>query len=321
MISHSRPWIIDSDVIAVVETLKNGNIADYSITSKFEEELLSVVGGVDAVTTQSGSAAAELCLRSINVGPSDEVILPTYVCKEVREAVLNVGAIPVYCDSGATWNADRDSILSVKSSRTKAVILVNIYGILNDSIDLGIPIIEDHCQSVGLKRVNAVAGFFSFHATKCLTTGTGGAAVFNDKELSAKVRKKSKPISGLAASLGISQLQRYQQFLSRRAEIASQYFTEMPKELTANLRSLNSMYFRFPLSTRLDFNHVQSEFLRQGVVVKQGVDDLLHRAAGLDDGRFPNAVSHFNQTVSIPIYPSMSESDIETVIQAVCRTL
>lgn len=317
LIRHSKPWINEDDIKMVSRVLRSGALADGLATSRFEKKLLELTGGSEAVTAQSGSEAAALCLRSMNIGPGDEVILPTYVCHQVRDSILKVGATPVYCDCGESWNADRDAIMKVKTNRTKAVIIVNIYGILNGCTDLGIPIIEDHCQSLGISRLGSGIGFYSFNATKCITTGNGGAAVFNNHELATIARKISSPISDMAATLGLSQLERFKDFIHRRNLIAERYINELPKTLTEKLSSLTSMYFRFPLYTDLKYGYISAKMLQNRVITRRGVDSLLHREAGISDAGYPNAVAHFNQTISIPIYPAMTETDVDLVIEAV----
>jgi len=317
MITHSRPTIDEVDLRAVRNALEGMHLADGKLRTQFEAGIAAVTGGSSVVATTSGTQAAVFCLKHLGISSGDEVIIPTYVCCQVREAVLSVGATPIYCDSGVNWNADRSAIRSVLSARTKAVILVNIYGIQNESEDLGVPVIEDHCQSLGVAPLRSVAGFYSFHATKCITTGVGGAAVFRETALVPSTVPQLSALSDIAAALGIAQLSRYSQMLERRAQIANRYFAELPGELTSCLRNLLSVYFRFPLRIVSQFERVRSAIESQGVCVRRGVDKLLHRDAGLHDYQFPNAVKHFNETLSIPIYPSLTDDEAGLVIQAV----
>ena len=219
-------------------------IASLEKTKEFERALASRVEASGSISTSSGTAALLLCLKALGIGASsdDEVILPTYVCPTVMQAVVAAGAKPVLCDSGELWNATERTIAERFSPRTKAIISVNIFGISAQLASLRkYPhlIIEDHCQSFGLHEpIFGSAAFYSFYATKCLTTGEGGAAAFLDRDLLSRANRLrgnyAVPgrLSDLQAALGLSQLSRYDQMLSRRRHIAARYFNELPKPLT-----------------------------------------------------------------------------------------
>jgi UDP-4-amino-4-deoxy-L-arabinose-oxoglutarate aminotransferase len=187
-------------------------------------------------------------------------------------------------------------------------------------------IIEDHCQSFGLNEpLYGSAAIYSFYATKCLTTGEGGAAAFMDRDLldRANSLRRSNIVPGslsdLQAVLGLSQLSRYDEMLSRRREIALRYLNELPKHVTQKLSEVTScsIFYRFPLCMRGDFDSFSQLFAERGIAVGRAVSVLLHRLAGMKDEDFPNAVEAFDTTVSIPIYPAMSDDDVSTVIDAV----
>lgn len=318
MIPHSKPWITEEDQRAVIEAMASLDLANGRLVLNFEREILRVTGSSAVISTVSGTEAAVLCLASLGVGPGDEVVIPTYVCHQVRDAVQKVRAIPVYCDSSSSWNSDEESIRARITSRTKAVIVVNIFGIHNPAsrCDFGVPVIEDHCQSLGALSTAANVGFTSFHATKCITTGVGGAAFFHDKSLTREVLKQRIPMSDICAALGISQLKRYQSALLRRTTIAERYFRNLPTEITETLNDKSSIYFRFPTRFQEDFEILQTRFLQNGVVVRRGVDELLHRSAGQSDRLFPKAVELFEETISLPIYPALTDSEVDEVISA-----
>lgn len=313
MIAHSRPWITASDIAAVAQQMSGGMIATGEASREFGAELLRWSGGTTAILTASGSAAQAVCLAALGVGRGDEVILPTYVCESVERVIRERGAEPIYCDSGPFWNMDLRSVKANISDRTRAIILVNIFGVEADLRDIGIPIIEDHCQSFGLSKLKNDAAFFSFHATKCLTTGEGGAAVFRE----ATTVESNAPFSDLQAALGLSQLARYDEMLERRAAIASRYFAELPERLTGPLKSAGrSVYFRFPIRFDPEFDKIHAAFADRGIAVRRGVDRLLHRRRGFPDAAFPNAVRAFDQTISIPIYPALTQGEVGQIIDA-----
>jgi len=329
MIEHSRPWITDADRAAVDHQLISGMIASLEKTRQFERALNDRIGASGSIATTSGTAALVLCLKALSIGPGDEVILPTYVCRNVMQAIVTTGAKPVLCDTGDFWNATERTITDRFSSRTKAIVAVNIFGISAELAGLRehpYLIIEDHCQSLGLpKPMFGAAAFYSFHAIKCLTSGEGGAAAFSDRAIlsrASELKDAHNPagaMSDLQAVLGLSQLSRYDRMLARRREIAERYFAELPARMTSKIAEVasHSIFFRFPLCMGGDFDSIQSRFGDRGVAVRRGVDQLLHRLVGQSDSDFPSAVALFNCTVSIPIYPAMSDDEVDKVIEAV----
>jgi perosamine synthetase len=330
MIQHSKPWITEADKAAVLHQLTLGMVASHDKNKEFESAVAKRVGAIGSISSTSGTTAFLLCLKALGVGGgNDEVILPTYVCDTVMQAVLIAGAKPVLCDTGPFWNATEESIVEHLSPRTKAIIAINIFGISAQLACLRkypYLIIEDHCQSFGLKEpIFGAAAFYSFYATKCLTTGEGGAAAFLDPDLLSRARKVRSDyvvpgaLSDLQAALGLIQLSRYDQMLSRRRQIAATYLNELPKDLTYKLSQVadRSLFYRFPLCIHGDFDKIRRRFAERDIAVGQGVSVLLHRSTGQSDNDFPNAVASFNTTVSIPIYPAMADDDVSKVIDAV----
>jgi perosamine synthetase len=334
MIYHSSPWINDEDTTAVTEVLTSGNLVKGKRGAELEALLSQYFGAVGARVTGSGTDALVLALDALDVRPGDEVILPTYVCKSVELAVELVGATPVLCDVGDNWLMTRERVKLKITDKTKAIILVHIFGIAantSEFMDLGIPVIDDCCQAFGASFDNdkcgtkAHIGVFSFHATKCLTTGEGGAIVTRDKELAARIdsqiatRKFNTSMTDLQAALGVSQLKRYDDFLSKRKQIAEAYFSGIKSEYTTKFRAVadQSMFFRFPLTIDQDYDLIREKMEGRGVAIRKGVDALLHRNIGQGDDGFESAVRHFNTTISVPILPFMTSEQVINVINSI----
>jgi perosamine synthetase len=336
-IPHSRPWIVAEDFAAVRSALEEGMIASGQRTRAFESALARYLGTPDAFAVSSGTAALSMGLRALGIGNADEVILPTYLCKSVLNAVIGAGATPVLCDVGEDWNLSLATVQPRVTKRSKAIVIVHMFGISAemDSIkSLGIPVIQDCCQALGGewqgRKLGAQDGMsvFSFHATKCLATGEGGLVTASDPELLANLRRVREqsvlcaPLSDFQAALGLSQLNRYQTFLSLRQKIARRYFDELPGSLIEKVRQVEgrSMFFRFPAwLPKPGFEQWAAACARLGVTVRRGVDELLHRLCGLPDSAFPNASNCFLRTLSVPMYPALSSSEQDHVIHALTR--
>ena len=335
-IPHSMPWITGADVDAVRDNLLTGMIAKGKLVSDFEKRFAQYNECAGAISFPSGTSALGFALEALGASDGKEVILPTYVCTSVLQAVRSSGAKPVLCDIGDdTWNMTPEMVKPYVTADTAAIVAVHIFGIPADIHGLkefGVPVMEDCVQSVGADKngtkTGAIGdiGFFSFNATKCLTAGEGGMLVAKEKGIYNMLVKKREDIGELAAglsdlqaSLGISQLDRYGTFIEKRKEIADLYFKALPAEWTGKLARLKegNIYFRFPLDVGFDLADARGRMDAYNIQIRRGVDLLLHRELGLDPGGFRNAEEAFKRTLSIPIYPAL------TIRQAakVARTL
>lgn len=328
-VAHSRPWITDDDKAAVTRELSGGMIAQGETAARFETGMARWLGRAGGVATASGGAALVLALRALGCGPGHEVVLPTYVCRAVLDAVVGVGALPVLCDAGPDWVVRPEEISPHLTSRTRAVIAPHLYGIFADVAAiraLGVPVIEDAAQALGDAAAHRVQGdllVLSFHPTKCLTTGEGGMTLARDPALLARARaardESGARLSDLAAALGLSQLARYPEFLRRRLALARVWhdaLRDLPGLDLGWHGRRRSMFFRFPFHRAGGLERCQSEFQRRGIHVRRGVDLLLHRTLGLADAAFPNATEHFNTTVSLPLYPALTDAEHADCVRA-----
>lgn len=333
MIPHSRPWIIQEDFDAVGEALNSGMIASGSMSRAFSAAVAEYTGFKNSLVCGSGTSALELLLRAMKIGPGDEVIVPVYVCRNVEYAVRNAGATVKYCDVSRNWIMTPELTATAVSKSTKAIILVHIFGIdasASGFHSLGLPVIHDMCQAFGLKpafSLESEHGFCSFHATKCLTTGEGGAVVTNSDKLLQELnkliseRRCGDRLSDLSSSLGLSQLKRYPAMLERRLQIALRYQNELHRNLTGGEfhsavkeGNLNTMWFRFPITAQ----HVSEEQIRKvenssEVSLRRGVDTLLSNSIE----EFPGGAHCYNHTLSLPIYPALTDVECTKVIETV----
>lgn len=337
-ILHSKPWIEENDLTAIKEVLYSRMLAQGEKTQVFEQTMSRWVGIEEGgVAVGRGAAAILLALLALEVQPHDEVVLPTYVCHTVLEAVLTSGATPILCDTGPSWVMITENISPHITSRTKAIIVPHIYGIFADVSGFrkyGIPIIEDCAQAIdkcGKRKIEGDIAIFSFHPTKCITTGEGGMAISANQNIVAKMRKlrdgdnsaPSKrlfsPLSDIASSIGISQLSRYDKAIDHRRQLAYRYIERLSPiipDLTTNIPMENTMWFRFPIQVPGGLDAFQKLFAKHEINIRRGIDPLLHRLVNFDDTKYPAAVKHFNKTISLPIYPAMTDEEHERVVNA-----
>lgn len=337
MVPHSKPWITKAETLCAQELIETGHMAAGPRVQQFRRVLADVLGATEAWVCASGTQALVGALNALGLSKEDEVILPTYTCPSVYDAVVLAGATPIFCDVGNAWNMTPETVAPRITARTRAIILVHHFG-LTERVEpfrkFGVSIISDLCQNFDVGLTSGVSDdgdiqVFSFHSTKCLTTAHGGAVVARNSKLAkplAEVMRGVELMAGitdLQAALGTAQLSRYAEFQARRRTLADRYFAALPSHLCDSLAGVRDRwnFFRFPLRQRLfPFSEIASAMAEQGVLVRQGIDTLLHRNLGLSDHDFPNAVRSYQETISIPFYPALSDFEAKKVINA-CRVL
>lgn len=334
-IPHSKPLLRNVDLESLQSTFKSNQIASGYKVTQFEKKLSSLMGHNPTYVFNSGTASLVVALKMLDLPPESEVIIPTYTCKNLDFAVRFCNLQPVYCDNGDDWVISKNTLSDLFSSKTSAIIAVNTFGRkcrTDELAEFDVPIIEDHCQSFSTHSSSSSwISIFSFHATKCIATGSGGALRLHPLYFERVPDSRSKideqipllravfAISDLQASIGISQLNDYTQFLKRRWEI-SEIFLKNLNLKSSKLPDINDsqwiMPFRFPLKTKLPFEFVKESFEDAGIHVRRGVDNLLHRSLKLKDDYFPNASNDYTSTVCLPIYPALTDLEIEKIITA-----
>jgi len=331
-VAHSSPDISAAERAAVDNVLRSALISQGVAAAQFAVSLQAHEHASAVALTSSGTAAIALAIDALDVHAGDEVVLPSYVCASVREAVCLSGAKPVLCDLGDRWLMTAETVQAVMTIRTRAIIAVDTFGLAADLRaigSLGVPVIDDRCQAFGLPQEHGGHAAFSvcsFHATKCLTAGEGGAVLsWNTPRadmLDMAARRHRRTLcafSDIHATVAQQQLERWRTMLARRREIASRYVDALPVERTAwlpNADSTETVWFRFPVLLRdgENFDAMRAQFSMQGVQVRRGVDALLHRAAGLPDSQFPATTRAFERTLSLPLWPAMTDDMVDHVL-------
>ena len=183
----ARPEINDADRAAVARVLATDRLALGPELERFESALAVAAGTRHAVAVSSGTAGLYLVLRALGVGPTDEVITVSFTFLGTVNAVIMTGARPVLVDvSEGSLNLDPAALLSAIGPRTKAVLVVHLFGRPADMPairaicdPLGIAVVEDACEALGAavagRPVGGLgrAGVFGFYPNKPITTGEG----------------------------------------------------------------------------------------------------------------------------------------------------
>jgi perosamine synthetase len=199
----NTPLLDGNEKKYLLECIESGWISSEGpFVSRFEEKFASRVGRKYGIAVSNGSAALDAAVVALGIKAGDEVILPSFTIISCAAAVVRAGAIPVVVDSDpVTWNMDVNQIEEKITSRTKAIMVVHIYGLPVDMDPIlalakkhGLKIIEDAAEVHGQTYNGRPCGSFgdlstfSFYPNKHITTGEGGIIVTDDPVLAEKCR-------------------------------------------------------------------------------------------------------------------------------------
>jgi len=265
----TRPTIDEATIQGVVDVLRSGWITSGPKVKEFEAALSAYCGGRPVRVLSSATAGMEIALQLLNIGPGDEVITTPLSWVATGNVILHVGATPVFVDvDPVTRNIDLDAVEAAITSRTKAIMPVDLAGLPVDRDRLydiaerhKLRVIEDAAQSMGANWQGKPIGSFgdlisiSFHANKNLTSSEGGCLVLNDESqvtLFEKLRLQGvvrfadggmdvdvaggkANLTDIAARIGLGQLPHLQAFTEKRRELARHCFAKIDPELGLKL--------------------------------------------------------------------------------------
>lgn len=267
-----------ADFIPVNEPLLDGNEKKYLIecidtgwissegpfVKAFEERMAETVGRKYGIALCNGTAALEVAVSALELQPGDEVIMPTFTIISCAAAIIRRGCIPILVDSDpATWNMDVSQIEAKITNRTKAIMVVHIYGlpvdmepIINIATQYKLKIIEDAAEMHGQTYKGQPCGSLgeistlSFYPNKHITTGEGGMVLTDDEKLAERCRSLRNlcfqpqkrfvheelgynfRMTNLQAALGLAQIERLSEFVDRKRRMGKKY-TELLSVLPA----------------------------------------------------------------------------------------
>jgi len=255
-LSVAAPSLGERELEYVTECLLTGWISSAGkFVTQFEDCFAAFCGTRYAVATSSGTSALHLSLLALDIGPGDEVIVPSLTFIATANAVTYTGAHPVAVDSESrTWNMDPQCIEDAVTARTRAIIVVHLYGhptdmdpVLEIARRHGLPVVEDAAEAHGAtykgRTVGSIGdiGAFSFYGNKIVTTGEGGMVATDRSDLAERVRllrahgmapdrRYWHPVVGfnyrltnLQAAIGVAQMERVDAILAAKRGIAVAY--------------------------------------------------------------------------------------------------
>ncbi|NDU86495.1 MAG: DegT/DnrJ/EryC1/StrS aminotransferase family protein [Ferrovum sp.] len=359
----SRPTIDEDMVHAISDTMRSLWITTGPQVTAFEQALSERHGGRPVRVFTSATAALEVALLAIGVGPGDEVIIPAQTFFACANVVARTGATPVFVDvDPVTRNMDLVAAEAAITPRTRVLMPTHFAGWPLDPdalYDLAnkyqLRVIEDAALAIGRRwQGKAIGSFgdivsFSFHPNKTLTTIEGGALTFASEEEAVRAERlrfhgivrlpdgtRDVVVAGgksnlpdVNARLGLLQLARLDEFIAQRHVLVARYFerlhTDPPCQLPFRGDEGHSWNFFAPLlpldqvrwSRKQIMDALHAEGIGTGISYEALHLTTRYAALGYQAGDFPHAERIGRETLTLPLYPTMTVDDVDRV----CHTL
>lgn len=364
----ARPDISDFEINRVVEVVKSGWWTTGPVVTEFENKFSTYLQDQKKLYTvglNSCTSAMHLALRALEIGPGDEVILPSWTFVATAHVVEWVGAKPVFCDiEENTLNIDIQKASELVTTYTKAIIPVHMAGYPCEMEALhslarkhDLKVIEDAAHAIGTEYHGRKIGnfsdvtCFSFYATKNLAMGEGGAAVSKNRDLIEKIRKLSyfginkeafkryskagtwfydieetgykNNLDSMHAALGLAQLDRLDVMNMKRRNIADRYRKGLSNKIVLPWDDAENFHIYHLFAIRVNEKHIRREDLMEELK-KRNIGTSVHfiplhlhthYSKNNPNNNFPVANRVYKNVLSIPMFSSMTDEDVEYVIE------
>lgn len=304
----SGPSITEKEIAYVTDAVSNAwyeNANSYN--QRFEKAFAEYIDTKQAISLPSCTSAIHLSLLALGVGEGDEVIVPDVTWIASAAPISYVGATPVFVDiDSQTWCLSTEAFKSAITAKTRAVIVVDLYGNMPDmkailaiAKENNISVIEDAAEAFGSILLGKKAGsfghtgVFSFHGSKTMTTGEGGMLVTNDDEIHDRVlflRDHGRPpgdtlfrntevaykykMSSLQAALGLAQVERAEELIAKKRDIFNWYSEQLAdiSSITLNHEIFQGRNSFWMVTVLIDKVRGIDKFTLMGKLKKSGID-------------------------------------------------
>lgn len=348
-----KPFIGKREKELVMECLDSTWISSKGkYVDLFESKLCEIAGVRHAISMHNGTHPLHIACLLTGVESDSEVIMPVFSYVATANAAAYCGAKPVFVDvSLEDWNIDINKIEEKITSKTKAIIAVDIYGYPANYKALkklgekyGITIIADSAESIGSEYFGEKSGSFgdlstfSFFGNKTITTGEGGALLTNNDDFAAKARQLKNQgnsnsqryfhdvlgynyrMTNIQAAIGLAQLERLETVLQKKREIYHRYKSNLKDYVDFQLTATNIMpsfwLVSFCLPHGISRPNLESFMERQGIETRPfftSMDELPY----FDSGNFENSKEISTRGLSLPSYPQLKNKEIDYISQSI----
>jgi perosamine synthetase len=362
----SGPYLGEREEELVLEVLRSGRLSLGPTIDRFEELVAERVGAPYAAAVSSGTTGLHLLCISAGIGADDEVITSPYSFAASANCFMYEGGIPVFADiDPRTLNLDPAAVEAAVTERTKAIVAVDIYGYPCELDELraiadrhGLALIGDSCEALGAEYRGAplgshgISSVFAFYPNKQITTGEGGMVVTHSEDewhLMRSLRNQGRPepggwlehvrlgfnyrLSDVAAALGIGQIERLDEILTLRSEVARRYDAllrgvdglELPCADDADHRRSWFVYVvLFPdTATR---ERVVATFERESIGYNLYLPSIhlqpyLRERFGFEEGLCPVAEDASSRSLALPFFTGIEAAAQERVAEVLASVL
>lgn len=362
----ARPELGEEEERLVLEVLRSGRLSLGPMLERFENDFAAWLGVDHAVATNSGTAALHLGVRALDWGRGDSVVLSPFTFVASANALLYEGVKPRFADvDHVTLGLDPARAAEAIEEDTVGLLPIDIFGYPSDmrafeslAGERGLGLLEDAAQAIGAIDTEGLPvgsrgspAAFAFYANKQITTGEGGILVCPTAEMAERVRSERNQgrspdmsrmdhtglgfnyrMSDLAAAIGVAQVERLDEILSRRAEVAALYASRLGETTGLTLptpghgQAVRS-WFVYPVM-------VPDGVDRDGVIERLGTAGIPSKAYlpsihlfpqfaefGYGPGDFPVAESASARSLALPFHAGLSPEDIDRVAVALEEAL
>lgn len=339
-----------------LEALRSSWISGGPFVDRLERDLAAYTGSPHAVVTSNGTTAIHAAFLALGVKPGDEIVVPGFAFLAAANIALHMNAVPVFADVDPdTWCATAETIARAITPRTVGIVPVHSYGNMCDMqpiLDLAAPhglwVCEDAAESLGSthrgQQAGTIAeiGTFSFHATKTITTGEGGAVATRNAELrdrmqlfrshGVKARRYFHEVPGhnfrltnLQAAIGCAQLEQIGRIRDERARVYRRYAAALADVAGTRLQRMTPAVepLVWAIALALDpqafpqgRDAVIAQLAARGIETRPGFHAASEMTGLYAAGDIPVAAGLARQVISLPSSPTVSDDEIGFIVDA-----
>lgn len=357
MIPIAKPIITEAEKRRVLEVMDSGMLASGAYVKDFSEKFAEFIGTKYAAAASSGTAALHTALLAAGIKEGDKVATTPFTFIASSNSILYTGAEPVFVDiDPETYNIDADKLERKLQADPdiSALLIVHLYGLSCDMDRImelvekyNLTLIEDCAQSHGAEYKEKKVGtfgdtsIFSFYPTKNMTTGEGGIVLTNNEEIYNKAAKiinhgqaekyyhdqlgYNFRMTNIAAAVGLVQLEKLPEFNLTRIENAALFdleFSDLNWLKTPSVPDgLKHVYHQYTVrvNDREKFaDYLEEKGIGYGIHYPLTVNKQpYYKKLGYAELKFAEAEKAADEVISLPVHPSLSDSDLEQIVEVV----
>jgi len=363
MKSYGRQYIDEKDIESVVNTLKGEYLTTGPKVKEFEDKICKYVNARYGIAVNSATSALDIAVQSLELSEGSEIITTAFTFAATSNSILYNNCKPVFADIlRDTYNIDPEDIKRKINEKSKAIICVDYAGHPCELDELkqiakehNLILIEDASHSLGAEYKNQKVGsiaditIFSFHPVKPITTGEGGMIVTNNEILANKMRMlrshgidkspeqrdsweydmkmlgRNYRITDFQCALGISQLEKLDEFINQRNKLANRYYellknTEIKLPVVREHVKTGRHLFTILLKDEKEKEKMYKRLKEKGIGVNVHYIPIYkftyYKKLGYNE-ELKNTEEIYSRILSIPLHVNLTENDIEKIVNVI----